>query len=87
MSDSMMVGARGGVVVQLHRRLVVLGVAVPAAELREDRFGPGTEAAIRRVQADHGLPVTGVVDAVTAQALGLPGAAPRAIHGAEAVLA
>jgi hypothetical protein len=81
MNDPILPGARGGAVVHVHRRLVVLGIEVPASELREDRFGPGTEVAIRRLQAELGLPVTGVVDAATAQRLGLPGTTPRVVQG------
>lgn len=81
MNDPILPGARGGAVVHVHRRLVVLGIDVPASELREDRFGPGTEVAIRRLQAELGLPVTGVVDAATAQRLGLPGSTPRVVQG------
>jgi peptidoglycan hydrolase-like protein with peptidoglycan-binding domain len=63
MSNPIMPGARSGAVAHVHRRLRVLGIDVPATELREDRFGPGTEAAIRRLQAELGLPVTGAAPA------------------------
>jgi peptidoglycan hydrolase-like protein with peptidoglycan-binding domain len=72
-------GSTGGTVAALHDRLVILGVAVPGLELRDDRFGPGTEAALRQVQSEAGIPVTGALDEATAVALGL--AIPKSITG------
>ncbi len=72
-------GSTGGDVAVLHERLVMLGVAVPDAELREDRFGPGTEAAVRQFQVDAGLVVTGALDQATAAALGLT--TPKSVGG------
>lgn len=47
--------------------------AVGASEYRGDFhvYGPYTVAAVERVQAEHGLPVTGSADPATRQALGL----------------
>ena len=77
----LMLGITGGNVAIVHQRLVVLGIEVPSVERHEDHFGPGTEAAIRRFQAETGLPITGVVDEATARALGLAGVQPRSIQG------
>jgi hypothetical protein len=76
-----MLGITGGNVAIVHQRLVVLGIEVPPAERYEDHFGPGTEAAIRRVQVETGLPLAGVVDEATARACGLPGVQPKSIQG------
>jgi hypothetical protein len=73
-------GNRGESITQLHERLALLGFEVPVAEHVDDRFGPGTEAAIRAFQATHGLAAHGSVDEATARGLGL-GAAPGAIAG------
>ena len=77
----LMLGITGGNVAIVHQRLVVLGIEVPSVERRKDHFGPGTEAAIRRFQAETGLPITGVVDEATTLALGLADAHPRSIQG------
>jgi peptidoglycan hydrolase-like protein with peptidoglycan-binding domain len=53
------IGTVGHYVSLLHHRLRVLGVEVPSAELSEDRFGPGTEAAIRSFQMRNGLSGSG----------------------------
>lgn len=59
---------------QLHRRGYDLG---PSGV--DGRFGPWTAAAVRRMQADHGLAVDGIIGDHTSVALGLrsPGAAHR----------
>ncbi len=74
-------GMTGESITQLHQRLVLLGFELPADELEEDRYGPGTEAAVRQFQAANGLAtVDGRVDAATARGLGL-GACPTSIEG------
>lgn len=73
-------GMAGESIMNLHRRLALLGIEVPAAEREEDRFGPGTEAAIRQFQATNGLASNGVVDEATARGLGL-GGHPSSIAG------
>lgn len=74
------VGTTGEPITNLHRRLALHGIAVPADEVQDDRFGAGTEAAICLFQAANGLPSHGIVDDVTARALGL-GGAPKSIAG------
>jgi receptor-binding and translocation channel-forming TcA subunit of Tc toxin/ABC toxin-like protein/neuraminidase-like protein/putative peptidoglycan binding protein len=67
-------GSMGESVNHLHQRLALLGFDVPADERRDDRYGSGTEAAIRRFQSANGLPVAnGRVDDDTARGLGLGG--------------
>lgn len=77
----LVLGAVGHDVAVLHQRLLVLGIEVSANELREDRFGTGTERALRAYQEQHGLLATGVLDEATARALTISGYRPLAIHG------
>ena len=58
----------GSDVLALQRRLAALGFA-PGAE--NGRYGAAAVEAVKRFQAGHGLPATGVVDFATAEALGL----------------
>jgi peptidoglycan hydrolase-like protein with peptidoglycan-binding domain len=55
-------GMMGEAITSLHRRLAMRGIEVDANDVREDRFGHATEAALRQFQSMHGLPVHGVVD-------------------------
>jgi peptidoglycan hydrolase-like protein with peptidoglycan-binding domain len=73
-------GMTGESVTNLHRRLVLAGLTVPADELCDDRFGPGTVEAIRQFQLIHGLPPHGELDDLTAHGLGIA-MQPRAISG------
>jgi peptidoglycan hydrolase-like protein with peptidoglycan-binding domain len=73
-------GMTGESVTNLHRRLVLAGLTVPADELRDDRFGPGTVEAIHQFQIIHGLPPHGELDDLTALGLGIA-TKPRAIAG------
>jgi hypothetical protein len=67
-------GATGASVSILHQRLALLGFEVPAEELKGDRYGRGTETAVRQFQAANRLPVVnGRVDDDTARGLGLGG--------------
>lgn len=81
MSDLLKLGASGRGVPALHQRLTVLGLDVPADEVRDDRFGPGTSAAIEQFQTANGLQVTGSLDEATAGALGLAEHSPSAVTG------
>ncbi|MBK0399123.1 peptidoglycan-binding protein [Limibaculum sp. M0105] len=65
LTSPMMVGEA---VRALQRALTDAGYDVGAID---GTFGPGTDRAVRAFQSDQGLPVTGVVDAATAAALGL----------------
>ncbi len=59
------VGAAGDVVVWAQEHLVSAGQQITI----DGGFGPQTQAAVEAFQAEHGLPITGVVDTPTWQAL------------------
>jgi peptidoglycan hydrolase-like protein with peptidoglycan-binding domain len=61
-------GARSDAVKSLQQRLLDLGVQVSGGA--DGIFGAGTAAAVKAFQAGRGLASTGVVDVVTAAALG-----------------
>lgn len=54
---------------ELHSQLQQLGLAVPNLEAVSGQAGPGTRAAIAQLQANFGLPATGVADAATTAVL------------------
>src|SRR6267378_227261 len=56
-------------VADLHEALGRVGFQVSDSEAQAQEFGPSTEASVRRFQAAHALPVTGVVDQAMADAL------------------
>ncbi len=60
---------RGDDVAQLQRALQSLGRDVPADERNDRVMGPGTVAVVKALQADLGVPATGVVDAVAVRAI------------------
>jgi peptidoglycan hydrolase-like protein with peptidoglycan-binding domain len=62
-------GARGDEVGGLHGTLRRLGYDVPAAEVSEALFGPGTRAAVRDAQRRFGMEATGIADETTLTAL------------------
>jgi peptidoglycan hydrolase-like protein with peptidoglycan-binding domain len=67
-------GASGAQVRALQERIIATtGLALAGGA--DGMFGPSTERAVKLVQRVNGLPETGVVDARTAQALGLTGSA------------
>jgi L,D-peptidoglycan transpeptidase YkuD (ErfK/YbiS/YcfS/YnhG family) len=68
------VGARGGQVASVQQALTASGIRTTP----DGWFGPVTQRNVRTYQSRKGLPVTGVVDAGTARALGLVAAAPPA---------
>ncbi|HYU31282.1 MAG TPA: peptidoglycan-binding protein, partial [Thermoanaerobaculia bacterium] len=63
-------GTRGDDVRLLHRELRLLGFRlIPDNEIHPGIFGTHTFAAVREVQRQAGLPVTGVVDTATARVI------------------
>src|SRR5262245_51777979 len=58
-----------GEVVDLHQALTLLGLEVSDRESSNHRYGPTTRTAVRRLQSDHQLPATGIVDEATANLL------------------
>jgi peptidoglycan hydrolase-like protein with peptidoglycan-binding domain len=67
--------AKGSDVNELHAALARLGQAVAPGEVKGAQVGPSTQDAVRAVQQQAGLPVTGTVDPATARAI-----ADRAAH-------
>lgn len=61
-------GAKGSYVLEIQKRLSKLGYEHAGFD---GVYGPGTERAIMQLQRDRGLPVTGIVDMLTYEALGL----------------
>ncbi len=61
-------GAKGSYVLEVQKRLAKLGYEHAGFD---GVYGPGTERAIMQLQRDKGLPVTGIVDMRTYEALGL----------------
>lgn len=53
----------------LHEALALIGLQFSGVEKDSGRFGASTRGAVRKFQLDHSLPVTGIVDEATAQAL------------------
>jgi peptidoglycan hydrolase-like protein with peptidoglycan-binding domain len=64
------VGDRGAGVAALQQALIRAGISVRGGA--DGVFGPATAEAVRAFQRAKGLSVTGLVDATTAAALGLP---------------
>jgi Tc toxin complex TcA C-terminal TcB-binding domain/Neuraminidase-like domain/Putative peptidoglycan binding domain len=62
-------GLQGDDVARLQRALQTLGRNVPLAETQANLFGPSTTAVLKALQADLGMPATGVVDAATVAAI------------------
>jgi hypothetical protein len=56
-------------VADLHQALTFIGLQIAGVERDNRRFGASTREAVRRFQADHQLPVTGIVGEATARAL------------------
>lgn len=61
-------GAKGSYVLEVQKRLSKLGYEHAGFD---GVYGPGTERAIMQLQRDKGLPITGIVDMLTYEALGL----------------
>src|SRR5450755_212441 len=68
-TKTLKLGIAGAAIEQLHAQLKQLGFTVPATELDHTTFGQATQDAVRKFQADNGLPVTGTVTAKTAALL------------------
>ena len=64
------VGGYGERVAQLHGALRQLGFQLPDSEIRREFFGPATRQAVREVQQQHGVPVTGDLDERTGAVIG-----------------
>jgi len=56
-------------VVDLHQALTLLGLEISGRENADRRYGPSTRTGVRKLQSDHQLPATGVVDEATANLL------------------
>ncbi|MHA1518207.1 MAG: L,D-transpeptidase family protein [Alphaproteobacteria bacterium] len=70
-AKAMKPGSRGPEIVTLHRRLEISGDLVGMST--PDRYDAAVVAAVKRFQARHGLPATGVIDSkATVQALNVP---------------
>ena len=63
------IGSSGQIVTGVQRALIAAGVAIRGGA--DGRFGPATEAAVKRFQTDLRLPATGRVDDTTAVMLGV----------------
>jgi peptidoglycan hydrolase-like protein with peptidoglycan-binding domain len=57
--------AQGDQVKTLQTNLTKVGFTIPSTETGQGAFGAGTTAAVKQFQAQAGLPVTGLIDAVT----------------------
>ena len=78
MPDALLsVGAQGDNVARLHDFLRQRGVELPASEVNRKFFGPATRHAVRQLQHENGLAITGEVDIQTASAINTVAAAPR----------
>lgn len=62
-------GDRGDEVVAVQEALIFAGVTVPGGA--DGVFGTATQNAVKQFQTNRGLPITGVVDTTTWEALGL----------------
>lgn len=63
------IGNSGENVARLQILLHQLGFQLPASEVDKKNFGPATQNAVRQIQKQNGLPVTGKVSAKTASTL------------------
>lgn len=64
-SGELKLGSSGPRVSRLHNQLARLRYDIPSDEVSSQRFGNGTEAAVKRFQREQGLTQTGVVNAAT----------------------
>ena len=78
-------GTQGDDVARVHQALQTLGRSVPVAETANRVMGAGTVAVLKALQADLGVPATGVVDAATVRAINVKLAEldtdPRVVRG------
>lgn len=77
------IGAQGAEVGLLHRELAQLGGEIPQEEAQAALFGPGTHAAVLKLQAAYGLEPTAIIDARTSAALqqAIDEVCPRTLRG------
>jgi peptidoglycan hydrolase-like protein with peptidoglycan-binding domain len=68
-NKTLSLGTTGAAVEQLHSRLQELGFELPASDLDHGRFGQATQMAVRKIQRDNGLPISGKLTAKTAAVL------------------
>lgn len=68
-SGQLSLGMQGPDVARIQQAMQVLGRTVPAAERAKRVLGVGSVAVLKALQADLGLPATGVVDAATVKAI------------------
>jgi hypothetical protein len=70
-SSSLLFGMQNDDVARVHRALQALGRIknVPVTETRDRVLGAGTVAVLKALQADLGLPASGIVDAATVKAI------------------
>lgn len=69
LSRNLSLNTRGKDVVLLHKGLAKIGFTIPKGEIEKKIFGKATEEAIRKFQSDNSLPVTGIVNEVTTNAI------------------
>jgi len=69
MQSGLKQGASGPDVEQLHHILQAAGLVIDPKDLGGSAFGPSTVAALKALQVQHGLPVSGEVDEGTLNVL------------------
>src|SRR5437867_5308859 len=67
--ENLTIGSEGADVSLLHRELEELGLSVGAEEVSTKAFGQSTQQSVMTFQRQQGLPVTGIVDAASAERL------------------
>ena len=70
-AEKLAIGAFGGLVSLLHKRLADHGFSVSTDEAAREYYGPSTRDAVREYQRKHGLVPTGVLDRATSSTLNI----------------